>query len=200
MQTQNKKYPVTHSEYSEVNVWLAGVFSYEVTGVELVLAKQSVRCMKVNSGTQITSRDTLILCLSSTPLIGWWRYLRLIQWLEKRYEIKLIVLCPARIFSMSIICGDNVIWLNGDESLISVSEFLYCALKEGKKDIIKNSGENISKFFWGGLMCLREHPSDEEEKCLTRKAYHRRRSLLRRLNLNSMHFLQVFMSGIKMRV
>ncbi|EGI6182050.1 hypothetical protein VW37_004536 [Salmonella enterica subsp. houtenae serovar 51:z4,z23:-] len=129
-----------------MNIWLAGVFSYEVTGVELVLAKQSVRCMKVNSGTQITSRDTLILCLSSTPLVGWWRYLRLIQWLEKYYEINLIVLCPARIFLMNIFCGENVIWLNGEASLISVSGFLYCALKEGNKDIIKMQEKTLVSF------------------------------------------------------
>ena len=54
-----------------MSIWLAGVVPYEVVGVELMLIEQSVRGAMINSGTQFASGDTLILCLSDTPLNGW---------------------------------------------------------------------------------------------------------------------------------
>ena len=123
--------------------------------------------------------------------------MRLIQWLKKRYEIKLIVLCPAHIYSLRLLSGDNVIWLNGELSRDSVSEFLCCALKVENKRIIRNTGERINEFWKYALMCLQEKPSAEVRISLSKKAYRRRLSLLRRLNFSSIHSLRVFMSGIK---
>lgn len=198
MQRQRETCSVNHSGCSRMNVWLAGVSSYEMTGVELILAEQFVRGVKVSIGTRFIPGDTLVLCLSSTIRIGWWRYLRLIQWLKKRYEIKLIVLCPAQIYSIRLLSGDKVIWLNGEISLASISEHLSCARKVENNGIIRNTGECINEFWKYALMCLQEKPSAEVRISLSKKAYRRRLSLLRRLNFSSIHSLRVFMSGIKM--
>lgn len=199
MQRQRETYPVNHSECSGMNVWLAGVDSYEMTGVELMLAEQFVRRVKVSTGTRFIPGDTLVLCLSSTIRIGWWRYLRLIQWLNNRYEINLIVLCPLQIFLMGIFCGENVVWLNGNAALASLSASLKFALKEKNRDTIRKNGNGINEFWRYAFMCLQEKPSDEIKMNLSKKAYHRRLSLLRRMNFNSMHALRIFMSGVKIK-
>ncbi len=193
-------YPVNHSGSSGINIWLAGVVSYEVTGIELMLAEQSVRGIKVGTGTRFASGDILILCLSSTIQIGWWRYLRLIQWLNNRYDIKLIVLCPVQMLFMKVFCGENVVWLNGNTSLAFLSDSLGYVLKEKNRDMIKNAGKDINEFWHYAFMCLREEPSAEVKAGSSKKAYYRRLSWLRRLNFNSMHSLRVFMSGIKTRI
>ena len=183
-----------------MSIWLAGVVPYEVVGVELMLIEQSVRGAMINSGTQFASGDTLILCLSDTPLNGWWRYLRLIHWLRNRYEIKLVVLCPEQIFLMNLFCGERIVWLNGEASLASVSKCLCCALKSKNKGIIENSEENINDFWKSATTCLREVPSMEMNINSSKKSYVRRLSLLRKLNFDSMHSLRVFMSGMKTKV
>ena len=58
MQRQRETYPVNHSECSGMNVWLAGVGSYEMAGVELMLAEQFVRGVKVSTGTRFIPGDT----------------------------------------------------------------------------------------------------------------------------------------------
>jgi len=183
-----------------MSIWLAGVGAYEVTGVELILTEQSVRGTMINSGTQFSPGDSLILCLSDTPLNGWWRYLRLIHWLRDRYEIKLVVLCPERIFLMNFLCGERVVWLNGEASLTSVAECLCCALKSKSKCIIKNSEKNVHDFWKSAFMCLREASSVEKSVNLSRRTYARRFSLLRKLNFDSIHSFRVFMSGTKTKL
>lgn len=179
---------------NNINIWLAGVVPYEVTGVESVLAKYSVSGRRINSETRFTSGDVFILCLGSTPLIGWWRYLRIIKWLESRYEIKLIVLCPEIIYSMNIFCGKKVTFLNIESFSDSVLNFLWYAPEEEYKE------KWIDRFWLYAVMCLREDPSVEVKGNLAKRAYHRRCILLRKLNLSSIHLLRVFMSGIKIKI
>ena len=181
------------------SVWIAGCSSYETTGVMHLLKACGISAGLFRSGVRFRNGDTLILCLSSTHLTGWWRYLRLIQWLERRHDIRFIVLCPARIFSVKMPGGKNVIWSDGEASQASVSAHLCSALNAGMINDTHDTGEDIDAFWAYSLMCLRETPSAEPGAGLIRKAYRRRLALLQRLNLRSVHFLRIFMSGMAMR-
>ncbi|HBC6071614.1 TPA: hypothetical protein KEW16_002098 [Escherichia coli] len=173
-----------------MSIWLSGVVSYELTGVKLMLSEYPVKVQAVTSDTQFTQGDTLILCLGSTPLIGWWRYLRLIQWLEKAFGLNLIVLCPEKVCTMNLFCGGKVTFLNMNSFSASVPEVLLCARK--KEPEIRNT----DRFWFYAFMCLREEPSVEVNDNPKRRAYYRRHFLLRKLNFSSIHLLRVFMSGI----
>ncbi|HBJ0986193.1 TPA: hypothetical protein LAP77_003061 [Escherichia coli] len=173
-----------------MSIWLTGVVSYELTGVKLMLSEYPVKVQTVTSDTQFTPGDTLILCLGSTPLIGWWRYLRLIQWFDKTFGLNLIVLCPEKVCSMNLFCGGKVAFLSMNSFSASVPEVLLCARK--KEPEIRNT----DRFWFYAFMCLREEPSVEVKGSSKRRAYYRRQFLLRKLNLSSIHLLRIFMSGI----
>lgn len=70
--------------------WVAGCSSYETTGVIHLLRGYGISAGLFRPGEQLRTRDTLILCFSSAPLLGWWRYLKITQWVMHRYDIRLI--------------------------------------------------------------------------------------------------------------
>lgn len=79
-------------------VWVAGCSSYETTGVIHLLREGGISAGLFRPGERLRTRDTLILCFSSAPLLGWWRYLKITQWVMHRYDIRLIVLCPDEVY------------------------------------------------------------------------------------------------------
>jgi hypothetical protein len=66
-------------------VWVAGCSSYETTGVIHLLRGDGISAELFRPGERLRTRDTLILCFSNAPLLGWWRYLKITQWVMYRY-------------------------------------------------------------------------------------------------------------------
>ncbi|PSY59127.1 hypothetical protein C7B18_28060, partial [Escherichia coli] len=105
-------------------VWVAGCSSYETTGVIHLLRGCGISAELFRPGEQLRAGDTLILCFSSAPLLGWWRYLKITQWVAYRYDIRLIVLCPDEVCRTDVVCGRNIVTVNGERSCIHLSRSL----------------------------------------------------------------------------
>lgn len=105
-------------------VWVAGCSGYETTGVIHLLKGCGVSVRLFRPGERLRAGDTLILCFSSAPLLGWWRYLKITQWVAYRYDIRLIVLCPDEVCRTDVVCGRNIVTVNGERSCIHLSRSL----------------------------------------------------------------------------
>ncbi|PSY59137.1 hypothetical protein C7B18_28055, partial [Escherichia coli] len=105
-------------------VWVAGCSGYETTGVIHLLKGCGVSVRLFRPGERLRAGDTLILCFSSAPLLGWWRYLKITQWVAYRYDIRLIVLCPDEVCRTDVVCGRNTVTVNGECSCIHLSRSL----------------------------------------------------------------------------
>lgn len=157
-------------------VWVAGRSSYETTGVIHLLKGCGISAGLFRPGGRLRAGDTLILCFSSAPLLGWWRYLKITQWVMHRYDIRLIVLCPDELHRAGIVCGRNTLSVNGEHSCIHLSRSLQqavqCCLPE---KILTPYWECIGLFFLErAVQALRIHPSGEADCPAARRAYYRR--------------------------
>lgn len=181
-----------------MNIWLSGENSYEISGVESLLAEQSVRgVFRFYPESQIIPGDIMILCFSDVLLMGWWKHLKRAQYLVARYDIKVIVLCPASLYTIDFICDDYIILLNGETNLTLASESLIRALQIRKRGCAKgiNRNKNIREFWTLAFMCLQEQPEDKCCYYLVRQYYNRRLFLLKKLKFSSLHIFRVFVSG-----
>lgn len=133
-------------------VWVAGCSSYETTGIIHLLREGGISAGLFRPGERLRTRDTLILCFSSAPLLGWWRYLKITQWVMHRYDIRLIVLCPDEVYRASIVCGRNTVAVNGERRCIHLSRSLQQAVQRRlPEEILAPYRECVRGFFWKGL-------------------------------------------------
>ncbi len=173
-------------------VWVAGCSSYETTGVIHLLRGCGISAGFFRPGERLQTRDTLILCFSSAPLLGWWRYLKITQWVMHRYDIRLIVLCPDEVHRAGIVCGRNTAAVNGERSCIHLSR----SLQQAPEEILAPYRECVRLFFLErAVQALRIHPAGESDRPAARKAYYRRNRMVQRLEFTSLLKLKVFMAG-----
>ncbi len=185
-----------------MNIWLAGISVYETAGVEALLADRGIKGKIFRRGDRLMKGDSLVLCFSEIPLLGWWRWLRLIQWLSARYSVCLIVLCPSVVYSMKILHGKNIVPVNGEQGKKGLCDRLcsvLCRLRNERVNGKQGRNEGIYRFWRGASRCLLENPLSEQERNLVRKAYHRRAGLLLGCGLGSLHVLRVFMAGFNLQ-
>lgn len=178
-------------------VWVAGRCSYEITSVIHLLKSCGISAEVFRRGNQLRTRDTLILCFSSAPLLGWWRYLKITQWVMYRYDIRLIVLCPDEVHRAGIVCGRNTVAVNGKRSCIHLSRSLQQAVQRRLPEEIQATyQEYIGLFFLErSVQTLRIHPAGESDSLAARREYYRRDRMVQRLGFTSLLKLKVFMAN-----
>lgn len=178
-------------------VWIAGCSSYETTGVIHLLRGSGISAGLFRPGERLRTRDTLILCFSSAPLLGWWRYLKITQWVMHRYDIRLIVLCPDEVYRAGIVCGRNTVAVNGERSCIHLSRSLrqavLCYLPEKMPELLRDC--RILSFPERASLALEIHPARESDSLSARRAYYRRDLMVQRLGFTSLMKLKVFMAN-----
>ncbi len=178
-------------------VWVAGCSSYETTGVIHRLKGCSINTKLFRPGERIRTRDTLILCFSNAPLLGGWRYLKIIQWVMHRYDIRLIVLCPDEVHRAGIVCGRNTVAVNGERSCIHLSCSLQQAIKHRlPEEMLVSCREYIRLFFLErAVRALWIYPAGESDGPAARRAYYRRDRMVQGLGFTSLLKLKVLMAG-----
>lgn len=178
-------------------VWVAGCSSYETTGVIHLLREGGISAELFRPGEQLRARDMLILCFSSAPLLGWWRYLKITQWMMHRYDIRLIVLCPAEVHRAGIVCGRNTVAVNGERSCIHLSRSLQQAVRRRlSEERLAPYREYIRQFFLErAVQALQIYPAGESDIPAARRAYYRREQMVQRLGFTSLLKLKIFMTG-----
>ncbi|EFO1265983.1 hypothetical protein DXV24_23015 [Escherichia albertii] len=178
-------------------VWIAGCSSYETTGVIHLLRSRGISAGLFRPGERPRAGDTLILCFSSAPLLGWWRYMKITQWVVHRYDIRLIVLCPAEVYQASIIYGRNTVAVNGERSCIylsrSLQQAMQCYLSEEMPELHRECRTLF--FLEEASLALQILPARESDCPAARKEYYRRERLVQRLGFTSLMKLKVFMVG-----
>lgn len=179
------------------SLWVAGCCSHEITGVMHLLKEANIAAQTFSSGLRFCAGDTLILCFSSAPLLGGWRYLRIIQWVASRYDIRLIVLCSDEVYRSGVVCGSNVVALNGVCGCFQLSLLLQqavqCCLPGIENDIQTYS--MWSSFWEEASQVLSISPASEPDRAAALKAYRRREGMVQRLGFVPLIKLQVFMAG-----
>lgn len=178
-------------------VWIAGCSSYETTGVIHLLRSRGISAGLFRPGERPRAGDTLILCFSSAPLLGWWRYMKITQWVVHRYDIRLIVLCPAEVYQASIIYGRNTVAVNGERSCIYLSRSLQQAMQCYLQEEMPESHWNYRElsFLEIASLALLIYPAQEPDYSAARRAYQRRGRLVKYLGFTSLLKLKVFMAG-----
>lgn len=178
-------------------VWIAGHNSYETTGMMHLLNDCDVNARLFRPGNRLQSGDTLILCFSCVPFLGWWRYLKITQWVIHRYNIRLIVLCPDKVYHTSIVYGRNIVVVNGELSCIYLSRSLKQAIQHYLiEETLTSYQECIGQFFLEkAVQALRTLPDGKSDTPAGRRAYYRRNLIIQRLGFTSLMKLKVFMAG-----
>lgn len=178
-------------------VWVAGCCSYETIGVMYLLKGCGISARLFRLGERLQSGDTLILCFSSAPLLGWWRYLKITQWVMDRYDIRLIVLCPDDVYQTGIIHGRNMQTVNGKRGGGHLSWLLQQAVQCCLLDGIPRYHLDCIKlpFLEKAVQALRILPARESDCQAARRAYYLRDQMVQRLGFASLMKLKVFMSG-----
>lgn len=178
-------------------VWVAGCSGYETTGVIHLLKGCGVSARLFRPGERLRAGDTLILCFSSAPLLGWWRYLKITQWVAYRYDIRLIVLCPDEVFRTDAVCGRNTVAVNGERSCIHLFRSLQQSVQRRlPEEILAPYRECVrGGFLERSVQTLRIHPAGESDSLAARREYYRRDRMVQRLGFTSLLKLKVFMAN-----
>lgn len=178
-------------------VWVAGRCSYEVTGVIHLLKDCSISAKIFQLGNKLLAGDTLILCFSSAPLLGWWRYLEIIQWIAYRYDIRLIVLCPDVVYRAGIAYSRNTQVVNGKLRCFYLSRSLLqailCYLSKERPTL--NRRCSILSFIERASQVLQIYPSHGAGRLAARRAYYQRDRMVQHLGFISLLKLKIFMAG-----
>lgn len=177
-------------------VWISGCSRYEAAGVMALLNGRRIVARDFRAGSRFCAGDTLILCLSSAPLLGWCRYLKTARWVAGRYNVRLIVLCPEVVYRSGVICGRNMVAVNGESELFQLVRVLTQTVqnyfeKGGEADSQKDMG---SVFLEKASETLLISPSSETDVTRARKAYSQRSLMLQHLGFPSLLKLKVFMA------
>ncbi len=177
-------------------VWISGCSRYEITGVMALLDDRGVVARNFYAGSRLCTGDTLILCLSSAPLLGWYRYLKIIRWLGGRYDIRLIVLCPEVVYQSGVVNGRNMAAVNGDSDIFQIVQAL---TQRGLNNFQKGDKEDNQKAMWSVFLeqvseIMLISPSSETGVTQARRAYYVRNLMLQHLGFPSLLKLKVFMA------
>ncbi|HFF9411250.1 TPA: hypothetical protein ACGFB9_004946, partial [Escherichia coli] len=177
-------------------VWVSGCSCYETTGVITLLNDRGIVARDFHSGSRFCAGDTLILCLSSTPLLGWRRYLKTARWIAGRYDIRLIVLCPEIVYRSGVVCGRNIVVVNGESALFQLVQVLTQTVLNNFQ---KGDKEDNQKVMWPVFLekaseILLISPSSETDVTRARKAYRLRNLRVQHLGFSSLLQLKVFMA------
>ncbi|UIN02597.1 hypothetical protein [Yersinia ruckeri] len=78
------------------NTYIFGDCYFEVSAIKALLSSTGVvsHSFSLFDVYNITKSDNLILCLSSVPILGWMKYLSLINSVYQSVKCKIIVLIP----------------------------------------------------------------------------------------------------------
>lgn len=178
-------------------VWTSGCSRYETTGVMAMLNDRGIVARDFRAGSRICAGDTLILCLSSAPLLGWCRYLKTIRWVAGRYDVRLIVLCPEVVYRSGVVNGRNMVAVNGENKLFRlvqvVTQTVLNHFQKGDKE--GNQKAMWSVFLEQASEIMLISPSSETGVTQARRAYHVRNLMVQHLGFPSLLKLKVFMAG-----
>ncbi len=183
------------------SVWITGCNRYEVSGVVALLKSKEVAARAYKPGDRFEKGDRLIICLSGVPLLGWWRYLRILGWLVRRYKgVRFIVLCPAVVYDSGVTDAENTLSVNGSVDLMLLSASLLRCLRKGQS--VGTSGTAGRRRGWSGFRrvaswCLRMRPAESVEGIQLRREYRLRAQLLRETGFHTLLALEVFMAGYR---
>lgn len=177
-------------------VWISGCSRYEITGVMALLNDRGIAARYFHTGSRLCAGDTLILCLSSAPLLGWYRYLKTARWITGRYDIRLIVLCPDVVYRSGVVCGRNIVAVDGESELSQLAQLLTLTVLNNFQ---KGDKEDNQKAMWpvfqekvSEIMLI--SPSSEADITRARKAYRLRNVMVQHLGFSTLLQLKVFMA------
>ncbi|EED9464787.1 hypothetical protein AA481_004872 [Salmonella enterica subsp. enterica] len=130
-------------------------------------------------------------------MLGWVRYLKIIQWVNRRYDMRLIVLCPDEVYQTGIVCGRNTMAVNGECGHAELSLLLLRAvLRCPPGDTLKfDKACSWLSFREMASQALLFYPASEPGHPATQKAYRQRDSIVKRLGFTSLMRLKIFMAG-----
>lgn len=179
-------------------VWIAGGNSYETIGVMHLLKNSGIATKHFQLGHQLCAGDRLIVCVSNTSLLGWWRYLKIIHWVAHRYAIELVVLCPDEVYRIGIVCGRNIVAVNGKCSCFQLSQLLLRAVQcDLSRNILNGHKDCICvSFLEKASQALQVCTVSEADNLTIRRAYYRRDMIVQQLGFSSLMRLKVFMAGL----
>lgn len=101
-------------------VWVSGCSCYKTSGVMALLNDRGIVARDFRAGSRSGAGDTLILA----PLLGWYRYLKTVPRVAGRYDVRLIVLCPEVVYRSGLVCGRNIVAVNGEDELVQLVQVL----------------------------------------------------------------------------
>lgn len=182
----------------DMSVWIAGVCTYETLGVAEILRRSAVPVSLFCPGMRFCSGDVLVLCVSQAPLLGWWQYLKLAGWLSRRYDIRLLVLCPEIVYRSGVVGGRNIEPVNGERAVPLLTEDIGRTLRQNVWRRAGKKSNSISADFWNlAVCCLQLKPSDETTLQQLRREYQRRNLLLQETGFETLLCLRIFMAGYR---
>lgn len=178
--------------YHNMNILILGNDLYEKIGIKTILSKNLIRSIYFNSNINLSQGDVIIICASSAPLLGWWKYLYLAYIFNKQYGMYVIITCPEKIHNAFLIRKCGITLISGSISLYGFSDNLLSAIRyfiEKKTSVTKDTNS-----FWESFLT---NISKYEKTCQKNSTtnYHYRSTLLQRLGFESWHVLRVFMTG-----
>ncbi|WP_252105502.1 hypothetical protein [Escherichia coli] len=161
-----------------------------------LLNDQGIVARDFRAGSRPGTGDTLILCLSSAPLLGWYRYLKTVLRVTGRYDVRLIVLCPEVVYRSGLVCGINIVAVNGEDELVQLVQVL---TQTELNNFQKGDNEDNQKVIWSVFLekaseILLTSPSSETDVTRARRAYSQRSLMLQYLGFSSLLKLKVFMA------
>ena len=181
----------------QMSVWVSGMCYYETTGVIHLLNSNGIVTRNFRAGSSLCSGDILIIGFSSVPLLGWWRYLKLTQWVANRYDVQLIIICSENVYCSGVIRGRNMVAINGERELFQLTLELLPIVQNFSR---KGGKEHHQKYMWSvfqekASQALSISPSSETDVIRARKAYSQRSLMLQHLGFATLLKLRVFMAG-----
>lgn len=178
-------------------VWVSGCSCYETIGVMTLLNDRGIVARDFCAGSRPGAGDPLVLCFSSAPLLGWYRYLKTVLRVAGRYDVRLIVLCPEVVYRSGLVCGRNMVAVNGEGELFQLIQVLTQTVlnnfQEGDKEDKQQSIWPVFLEKVSEIMLI--SPSSETDITRARRAYSQRSSMLQCLGFPSLLKLKVFMAG-----
>ncbi len=177
-------------------VWVSGCSCYETIGVMTLLNDRGIVARDFCAGSRPGAGDTLVLCFSSAPLLGWYRYLKTVFRVAGRYDVRLIVLCPEVVYRSGLVCGRNMVAVNGESGLFQLIQVLTQTVLNNFQ---KGDKEDNQKVMWPVFLekaseILLISPSSETDVTGARRAYSQRSLMLQYLGFSSLLKLKVFMA------
>ncbi len=186
------------------SVWITGCNCYELLGLVSFLEAEGVVARVYRPGDRFGEGDRLIIGLSGVPLLGWWRYLKILGWLARRYEkVWFIVMCPEVVYVSGMTDGEKIMSVNGSMNLTLLTASLLRCLRDERSDeasgIVRCSGRRRggTESRIAALRCRRMRLIKTEYGIQLRKEYRLRARLLRKAGFYTFLALNVFMAGCR---